>query len=153
MTEVTRRVFLGTVMALPVAAVVPAVFAEQADRVVPLAVKFYGGKIVDVTFWMEKPWMLAARAVTYGLMRADGPNAYGPILSCPTDARSMYRWVAMPSRGIVVTRSNPVYVHYPEGARCFMTVIDRLGKYFVINELGEEPIPLDPEDSWEGAQA
>jgi len=147
MIDLTRRNFLGTLVAAPAAYLLPSLIIEAAERLVPAAVGQrvrFDGKLTDILFQYESKKPLRGVGAG-GIFRADGT----PLLHAPFTAQANYQWVAPPGHELVVTKEEPLglYMEKVPGAVGRITAFIKRGeKFWRFEDDCEYLIPLDPAD-------
>ena len=113
MLDLTRRGFLGRLVAVPAIALIPNSIVAAAEHVnsllnpitpgSPLIIT--DGLIEDIIFWYEGVPKDAHASI--GIMRPDGSQ----IVQCGITTRSTFRWRALPGGPIMATEDHPAMIY------------------------------------------
>ena len=110
--QITRRGFLGCLIAVPTLAAIPHSVISAADRVggqvssldPSNSLIITQGKIYDILFWYEGIPQDSHGAI--GVKSLDGSD----LLQCGINTRATFRWVASPGGELIATEKSPAII-------------------------------------------
>lgn len=109
----TRRAFLGSLLVLPAAFVIPNMLARAAERIIVPDRHFVfnkPGKIHDLVFWYRPLPGKKYHDYTGSFEAIRLPDGH-PIMTIGINARATFRWIAIPGQEITVSPDEPVVLY------------------------------------------